>query len=216
MPHGFKGLAEKLKLPSKTNSIQRYVRNMQTLSIVLTLISAAILLAPVGAVVIIYHDDLSQLVIPPEVRDILEGNSTLIPMGGGNSGLEELFNPVVESVEVNEQARTCTVTLKITNGLDYELTVKGINATVEVTQNHYSAGTISLGSPVTLPAGATAQLIMSGFWTQDAQNYITDNYPGATSIDAYLAYTTIDVNGIIVQMNEPIELGEIHLDVSVN
>lgn len=189
---------------------------MQTLSIVLTLISAAILLAPVGAVVIIYHDDLSQLVIPPEVRDILEGNSTLIPMGGGNSGLEELFNPVVESVEVNEQARTCTVTLKITNGLDYELTVKGINATVEVTQNHYSAGTISLGSPVTLPAGATAQLIMSGFWTQDAQNYITDNYPGATSIDAYLAYTTIDVNGIIVQMNEPIELGEIHLDVSVN
>jgi hypothetical protein len=182
---------------------------MQALSIVLVLISVGALLGPVAAVIVIYHDDLSQLVIPPQIRDILKGNSTLIPTGG--SGMGELFNPVVENAEINTETRTCTITLKVTNGLGYDLTVNSINATVEITQNHYPAGTISLSSSVILPAGETSRLTIDGAWTQDAQNYIDANYPGAASIDAYLADTTIDVNGIIFQMSESIDVGSISI-----
>jgi len=57
------------------------------LSVVLVLISIGTILGPVGAVVIVYHDDLTQLVITPQIRDIMNGNSTIFPdMGQSDNG----------------------------------------------------------------------------------------------------------------------------------
>ena len=72
-------------------------------------------------------------------------------------------------------------------------------------------GTISLAAPVTIIAGQTSEVTVAGVWTQDAENYVLNNYGGATSIDINLVNTTIDVNGIIIQETQPINIGNIPL-----
>lgn len=73
---------------------------VQLVSVILTLISIGAILGPVGAVVIIYQADLSQLVIPPQIRDLMNGNSSIIPTGNSdnqddNSGMNGLMNPAL-------------------------------------------------------------------------------------------------------------------------
>jgi hypothetical protein len=54
---------------------------MQAVSIILFLISVGTILVPVGAVVVTNSNDLTQLVIPPEVKDQFMGGNG--PLGGG-------------------------------------------------------------------------------------------------------------------------------------
>ena len=51
---------------------------MQVIGIVLLLISVGLVVGPVGAVVIIYKDDLSGLVIPPEIKGVMSGDTNFI------------------------------------------------------------------------------------------------------------------------------------------
>ena len=99
-------------------------------------------MGPVGAVVIIYRDDLTQLVITPQIRDIMNGNSTIIPSHGqldngnsnGNSELGGLMNPIFVSAQIDEAAHTFTGIFNVTNTLNYDLTLNSFSANVEITQ----------------------------------------------------------------------------------
>ena len=183
---------------------------MQALSIVLLLLSIGTILGPIGAVVVIYHNDLSQLVIPPQIRDIMNGNSNLIPHGNsdgnGNSGLDGLMKPVFVSAQSNVAAHTFTGIFNVTNTLNFTLTLNSFSTDVEFTQANIPAGSLSLSSPVTVLAGETSQLIISGHWTQEAQHYIANNYPGATSMDITLTNIAININGITIQSAGPVQV----------
>jgi hypothetical protein len=193
------------------------------LSVVLVLISIGTILGPVGAVVIIYHDDLTQLVITPQIRDIINGKSSLIPNfnqpnngisnNNGNSELGGLMNPVFVSAKVDEATNTFTITFNLTNPLSYDLTLNSFSANVEITENYHPAGIVSLSNPITVIAGQTSQFTVSGSWTQDAQNYIVTNYPGVTSFEMYLSNASINLNGITIQSPGHIELGTIPINV---
>lgn len=193
------------------------------LSVVLVLISIGTILGPVGAVVIIYHDDLTQLIITPEIRDIIDGKSSLVPNfnqhnngisnNNGNSDLGGLMNPVFVSAQVDEATNTFSITFNITNSLSYDLTLNSFSANVEITENYHPAGIVSLSNPVTVIAGQTSQFTVSGSWTQDAQNYIVTNYPGTTSFEIHLTNASINVNGITIQSPGPIDLGIIPLNM---
>jgi hypothetical protein len=192
-----------------------------TLSVVLVLISIGTILGPVGAVVIIYHDDLTQLVITPQIRDIMNGNSKIIPDMGqsdnsndnGNSELGGLLNPVFVSAQIDDSTHIFTIIFNVTNTLDYALTLNSFSTDVQITQSNYPGGNISLSSPVTVLAGQTSQLNISGYWTQDAQNYIAKNYSGETSMDISLVNIAINVNGITIHSAGPIQVGSIPINV---
>ena len=178
-----------------------------------------------GAVVIMYRDNLAGLVITPQIRDIMNGNSALIPSGNnannninnnnlntndnGSSVAGGLITPVFVGAQVDSSSRTFTVTVNVTNNFGYDFTVNSLNATVESSQDHYLLGTVSLVNPITIPAGETRLVAVSGYWTQDAENHISTSYPGATSIKVDLINTAVDVNGIIIQSSQPIDVGSI-------
>lgn len=190
---------------------------MQAIGIVLLLISIGTILGPVGAVVIIYHNDLTQLVIPPQISDILNGNSTIIPTNNfsndnGNSDLGGL-TPVFVSATSNVAAQSFTGIFNVTNPLNYTLTLNSFSTDVEFTQDNIPAGSISLSSPVMVLAGETSQLTISGHWTQAAQDYITNNYQSATSIDISVSNVAININGLTIQSAGPIHVGNIPLNV---
>jgi hypothetical protein len=183
----------------------------QLVSIVLALISIGAILGPVGAVVIIYHNDFTQLVIPPQVRDLMNGNSSLIPTGNSddqnsNSHMGGLMQPVFVSATSDPESHTFTGIFQVTNSFNYDLTLNSFDASVEFTSNQIPAGDVRLSSPVAVPAGQTTQLTISGHWTQQVQEYFTSN-PSVKSVDVYVSNVKIDVNGIIIQSSDTIEVG---------
>jgi len=195
---------------------------MHALSVVLLLISIGTIVGPIGAVAIMYRDNLVQLVVPPQISNLINGNNNVMQdngnnnnnndNGNNNSGGGGLINPVFVGAQINSEARTFTVTVNVTNSFSYDLTLNSINATVESSQDNYQLGTISLTTPVTILAGQTSAVTVSGAWTQDAENYVLNNYGGATSIDVNLVNTTVDVNGIVIQETQPINIGNIPLN----
>ncbi len=194
---------------------------MQALSIVLLLISVGTIVAPIGAVVVIYPNDLTQLVIPPQIKDIINGNSNIIPDVGhsdngdngdnANQDLGGLMSPELVSVQIDEATNTFTGIFQVTNPVDYDLTLNSFSTDVEIAQANIPAGSINLNSPVTVQADQTVQLALSGQWTQQAQEYIANNYPGATSMDINLTNISINVNGITIGSN-----GSIQISVPMN
>jgi hypothetical protein len=190
------------------------------LSVVLVLISIGTILGPVGAVVIIYHDDLTQLFITPQIRDTMNGNSTIfLDMGqsdnqngngnsndNGNPELGGLMNPVFVSAQIDQATHSFTGVFNVTNNFGYNLTLNSFSTDVQITQNNIPAGSISLSSPVTVHAGETSQLTATGQWSQAAQDYVTNNFQSAASLDISLTNISINVNGITIQTAGPFQI----------
>lgn len=213
---------------------------MQAVGIILLLISIGCIVGPIGAVVIMYRDNLEGLVITPQIRDMMSGNSTILPLGGGNNNGNNnnnqnnnnnnnnnngnnngntytndnstnnnnnsnsfgFINPVFVGAQVDAVARTFSVTVNITSDLNYDLTINSLSATVVASQDNYQLGTISLPNPVTLPAGQTTTVTVSGSWTQDAENHINTAYQGQSSVEVNLVNPVVNVNGITVTLPE--------------
>ena len=107
-------------------------------------------------------------------------------------------------------ANTYSVTVNVTNILNYDLTLNSLEATVTATKDDAELATIYLSNPIAIPAGDWSMVTVSGTWTQAAEDYYLNN-PDASSINVTLANAKIDVNGVVVQISEPIEIGEIPL-----
>jgi len=193
---------------------------VRALSVILLLISIGTIVAPVGAVLAIYRNNLSQVVITPQIQSIIGGNSTILQNGGGsnndNSSSENnasieggLITPVFISDQVNQTSRTFSVTANVTDSFNYNLTVTSFSADVVDSQDNYPLGNVSLSSPVTIPADQTCQVTVSGLWTQDAENHVLNNYPGATSIGVSLTNVTVEVNGVTIESSQHVNVGSI-------
>jgi hypothetical protein len=203
---------------------------MQVLGIILVLVSVGTMVGPIAAVAVMYSNNLEGLVITPQIKDIMDGNSTLLPIDSGSNNNNNYSNdqynytdnngensnnnssfmsPVLVSSQIDSTARTVTVVANVSNPLGYDLTVNSFNSTIVCSQDNYQIGTIRLANPVMLPAAQTAQVTIAGYWTQDAENHVLATHPGATSIAVNLVDTIIDVNGIVVQSPAPISAGSI-------
>jgi hypothetical protein len=188
---------------------------MQWIGVILFLISFGCVVGPIGAVVVMYHDNLVQVVVPQEISDILSGNSTIINTqynnqnGNNNTGDSGFLAPVYVSSSYDSSTRTVTVTVNYTNTFGINLTLKELSGTVVCTEHNYVLGTIGLAQPVELPADQTTQITVTGSWTQDAEDHITTLHPGATSINVNLNNLTINVNDITIQQSEPVSIGNV-------
>lgn len=192
-----------------------WVLKMQLVGVILMLITIGTTVGPIGAVVVMNSDDLTQVVIPPEIKDIFSGDSSLLaPILSGESGEGDfnigLIMPKFVSSTFDEAAQTFSVTVNVTNILNYDLTLNALTATVTATQGGAELATVQLSNPVTIPAGEWSMVTVSGTWTQAAEDYYNNN-SSASSINVTLASAAIDVNGIVVQMSEPIVIGDIPL-----
>ncbi len=191
---------------------------MQAIGILLILISIGTILGPVGAVVVIYRNDLTQLVITPQIRDIMNGDSSIIPINhnsndNSNSGVGGLMSPVLISTRINIETYTLTAIFNVTNTLNYDLTLNSFSTDVEITGDHIQAGSIGLSNPVMVDAGETSQLTLSGSWTQAVQDYITNNYSSTSSVEVYILNAEVNVNGITIQSSGTIDVGNIPFSI---
>lgn len=191
-----------------------------TVSVILLLVSIGSVVGPIGGVVIMYQDNLTGLVVPPQITNVINNvtNGNNNPFGGnggdndnqngGDSGIAGIINPVVVGTQVDPATRTFSVTIALTNNFQYDLTLNSLSASVQNYQDNQLLASISVSNPVTIVVGQTSQITVSGLWTQEAENLVTG---GASSVDISLANLSIDVNGISVQLNEPYHVGNVPL-----
>jgi hypothetical protein len=191
---------------------------MQAVGIILFLISLGCILGPIGAVVVMYHDNIVQVVVPQELSNILSGNSTIINSqfingnDSGNTGESGFLEPVYVSSSYDSSTRTVTVTVNYTDAFGMDLMLKELAGTVVCAQDNYVLGTIGLAQPVELPANQTTQVTVTGSWSQDAENHIATQHAGASAISVNIEDLTINVNDITVQQSAPISIGEIPIN----
>jgi hypothetical protein len=186
---------------------------MQAVGIILLLISIGTTVGPVGAVVVIYRDNLVQLVVPPQINDIINSNSAIntITQDNGISGQGGFLTPVFVGAQIDNVSRTFAVTVNFTNTFNLNLTLNGLSAGVFCSQHNYPLGNIGINGVIEVLSGETTRITVSGAWTQVAENHFTTEHAGETAIDVNLVNLTVNVNGITVQQTEPISVGSVPL-----
>jgi len=190
-----------------TNGATEEGIEMQIVGVILLLISIGTVVGPVGAVVYLHQDNLMQLVVPPEINQIINGNVVALNDAVGTD--QSILAPVFVGAQINNVSRTFTVTVNFTNTFDYNFTLKGLSSTVVCADHDYALGNIGLSNIVEIHAGETAQITVTGAWTQEAENHVITEHPNATSINVNLTNLVMNVNDITIEQNEPISVGDI-------
>jgi hypothetical protein len=191
---------------------------LQAVGIILLLISIGTVVGPIGAVVIMYRDNLIEIVIPTQIVDLMNGNSSILQGNSpvinstGNSTLDSYLPPFSADFQIDNVSRTFIVTVNFTNLFNFDLTVNEVSAEVICTQHSYPLGNVGLDGVVAATAGETAHMRLSGSWTDEARNHIHNEHPDATSIEASLINLSINVNGIVIQESGPVSIGSIPLN----
>jgi hypothetical protein len=184
---------------------------MQLMGLLLGLLSIILIVAPVGAVVVMYQGNLQELVIPPEINGRITGEGSSLFLvndtSGDGSAITNIVVPTFESADIDNDANTFTVIMDVTNNVNYTFVLNTFRTDVKTTRDNYQLVTVNLvNPPVTLTPGGTSRVTIVGAWNQDAENYVVQNYASASTINVQLENTTIDVNGITVTLSQPIAI----------
>jgi hypothetical protein len=168
---------------------------MQATGILLVLINVVTIAGPVVGVAVVYQNNLTELVVPPELTQVLNCSVTI----GDQTNLAQVVN-----VQINNSSRTLTLTVAITNPVNYTLTLNSFSANVECSQHNFVMGSISLVNPVALPASQTTNVNFVSTWTAAAEDHFRTAHPGASTIDLNLVGLVVDVNGVNMSPSEPV------------
>lgn len=172
---------------------------MQAVGVILTLITIATVLGPMATVVIQYNNNLSELVVPHEVSEML--NSTI--------GTGQFEMPVFVGSQYDNATHTATLTVNFTNTFAYSLTLKSISGDVQCTLHNQTLGFLSLKNTVEIPAGETTQIPVICTLSENAESHFQTEHAGATSVDVKVLDLNVNVNDVTVQLSESVDLPNI-------
>jgi hypothetical protein len=174
---------------------------MQIVGILLLLLNIGTIAAPMAGVAIVYQDHIQDVIIPPQLTDMI--NNT-ISLGADPTTLVKFV-----AADFNNVTRTVTLTVDFSNPLDYTLRLKSLTADVQCAAHDFILGQFNLVYPIDLPGEQTTQVTLSCFWTENAENHYRIQHSGETTIDIELMYFTANVNDITMQLTEPISVPDV-------
>ncbi|MEM1587269.1 MAG: hypothetical protein QXX99_06160 [Candidatus Bathyarchaeia archaeon] len=169
---------------------------MEKISVILAVINILVAIGPITSMVVMHVSNPIEVIIPPE----LQLNEEL------GSFWETLQTIELINVTYAPDARTLTLLFSITSRLNDELDVNDIEADVVCVRHDYLLGHAHLISPVALEPGRTAFLTVQSQWTADAEQHIRSQHAGEGTIDISLVNFTMDIEGVMVQIGQPIIL----------
>ena len=177
---------------------------MDKVKIALTILSIVIIVGPIAGVVYVYRDNLLGLVVPPEVKGLMNGSFT-----------ESQFQPPmpVGQPQYNPETKTFTFSFKFTNPLQNEISIDDISAGIKCKDHNVFLGNVSISKPIKIAPGETAIINASGSWTQEALNHFQAQHSGPEDDDINVAFENLNVDlaGIKVQMDELADAGWVPL-----
>lgn len=169
---------------------------MDKTRLLLTVASIAITMGPISYGLIIYRDNLMDLVLPSEAIEIL------------NEFSKERPNATVVESNFNASMRTALIKIDLTNPYKFTLIVNSVSADVECNTDCFHLGRAVSEESRTIPAESTGSIIMNATWTPEAVNHVRSVHPCSSSIIVDFANLIVDVQGINVTLPSRITLPE--------
>jgi hypothetical protein len=169
---------------------------MQKVRIILTLITIITIVGPIAAELVLYRNDLTGLIIPPDLLSLINGNGT------NETGIigQPIKLPQLVNADYDPTTRTVSFSFNFTNPFKLNLTLNSMTANVECAQHNFALGNMALANPVLLGPNETVLIPVTGSWTEEAMEHFKNEHAGATTIDVYLTELNVDVSGISLKL----------------
>lgn len=168
---------------------------MQYLGLVLILLNIGAIAAPITGVVLIYSNDLSQIIIPKEVEELVSNTIDTE---------ESIELPQYISSSYDPVSRTARVIFSFTNPFDFNLNLNTVSANIVCLDHSVALGSAALDNSVTIEQEETKEIIINFVWTQAAEAHFLSQHIGESSVDVKLIDMQLDVSGINIEVPEEI------------
>ena len=197
----------KPKIPPLSVEVKSWKINMDKIRLILTLITIAIIVIPIGGMLLAYQGNLLGLFVTPEIKQIADD---FMGVDGGNNGDNGagLEPPKLVGEPVYDEATgTFSVSFEYTNSFPFDITVNSLSGDIECAEHHFPLGTAILSEPASINKGETGLLTIVGSWTDDAISHFETAHGDEETVAVILAGFTVDISGIQLQL-DPNQLGQ--------
>lgn len=193
---------------------------MKKLKIFLTLLSVLIIVLPIAFEVVLYRDNLLGLIVPPEMINLVNGDSrngdggnlpSISDNGGslisGNSDISSLLSSgfelpqLVGEPQYNQDTNTLSFTFNFTTPLETSIAVDKLEAGIVSHDGGVFLGNVSLAKPLRLEPGQTIDITVLDALSPEALNYFKTNVIGQNSTNVDFVNLNVDVAGITLHVD---------------
>lgn len=183
---------------------------VRIVKISLTILSILIIVVPLVAEVYAYRDDLVGLVLPPQIRDLMNGGNS-----NGNSQQSSQLAQAISNFQMPQPVGepqydpatgAFTYPFNFTNPLNTEISLNQFSAEV-VGVNNTPLGNVSI-KPVDVAPGQNAVVTVTGNLSQQAINELEAQYQNG-NLDISLKNVNVNVAGISVHIDQISDIGQI-------
>ncbi|MGA2386985.1 MAG: hypothetical protein ABSG33_10690 [Candidatus Bathyarchaeia archaeon] len=131
----------------------------------------------------------------------------------GNNNNSNGVNPTLDtsSSQINTATGKITLTFTITNSNSQAAKISKMGGTLIDGKNQVTLGTVSLSSSVTINAGQSSTVVVSGTLTSQGKSDLSNNFAGDTSIDIEISGGSMTINGVAQSNSQTQDLGNINL-----
>jgi hypothetical protein len=163
---------------------------MQLMALFLILINVSVVFAPIACAAIVYRDNLSGLVVPPQVNELISQVTI---------NTSQIVLPQMVDYAYDTAAKTVTVIFNFTNPMDLNITVNALSADVVCYDHNVMLGHVEIAYPVALEPDVTVYLLAVFSWTEAAENHFISEHSGQSAVDISLTNISIDVSDLIIE-----------------
>jgi hypothetical protein len=193
---------------------------MKKLKIFLTLLSVLIIVIPIAFEVVLYRDNLLGLIVPPEMINLVNGDSRNGDSGNllnssdngsslisGNGDISRLLSSgfelpqLVGEPQYNPDTNTLSFTFNFTNPLKTSIAVDKLEAGIVSHDGGVFLGNVSLAKPLRLEPGQTIDITALDALSPEAINYYKTNVIGQNSTNLDFVNLNVDVAGITLHVD---------------
>lgn len=179
---------------------------MKKLKLILLFLTIAITVTPIVIEVLLYRDNLLNLIIPPEIANLVNGKSNT---SNENSIIDNnLLNPDFElpkpvgDPQYNPQTKTISYTFNFTNPLQTPLEIDELKAGLVSHNDDFFLGNITISKPLKLDPGQTIDITALGVLSDDALDYLRNQAATQDSINLDFVNLNVDLSGVQLQLDK--------------
>jgi hypothetical protein len=195
-------------LTQKGNNPNNGNDRMKKLKIFLALLTIAITVTPIAIEVLLYHDNLLGLIIPPEITNLLNDHNNNGNSNSNNNNDNSLLNSQfdlpqpVGDPQYNPETKTISYTFNFTNPLQTTIAVDKLQAGIVSHNDNFFLGNITIDKPIKLDPGQTTDITALGILSDDALNYFKSKSETQNSINLDFINLNVDLAGIQIQLDK--------------
>ena len=181
---------------------------MKKIKIFLTLLTIAITVTPIVIEVLIYHDNLLNLIIPPEVTDLINGNNNSSNSNINSNFIDSLLNSDFELPQLvgepryDQETKTLTATFSFTNPLQTPISVDKLSSGILSHNDGVFLGNLTIDNPINIDPGETVNITAEALLSDESVNYLKAKSENQNAINIDLIDLNVESAGVKVQLEK--------------